>query len=202
MEPIPPDAADRPLLETVPTATSASPPAPAAGKAPLGRAARVALVAVAAAAAVALLWPRSPAARAPGGFLVDDGGKPVALASQLGPVTLVHFWATWCPPCLTEMPELVRYAREAGDPRLKVLLVAVGDEPAAAREFVGTDELPLLFDPAWDVANRYGTRQLPETHVLVGNQVVHSFIGAQRWSDPAVRAAVQKWTASPTSAAP
>ncbi|HLF56313.1 MAG TPA: TlpA disulfide reductase family protein [Thermoanaerobaculia bacterium] len=156
------------------------------------------------AAATALLWPKSRAAdsRSPGGFLVDGGGRPVALARELGPVTLIHFWSTWCPPCLTELPELVRFASEIPEPRLRVLLVAVGDDPEAARRFLGTDELPLLFDPAWEVAHRFGTRLLPETHVLVGGQVVQSFIGATAWGDPAVRREVQKWTASPASAEP
>jgi thiol-disulfide isomerase/thioredoxin len=189
---------------TLPATADAAPraDAPAPGRAPLGRAARLALIGAALAALAALLWPRSPSERAPGGFLVDAGGKPVALATQLGPVTLLHFWSTWCPPCVTELPELVRYAREAESPRLRFVLVAVGDDPVKAREFLGTGELPLLYDPAWEVAHRYGTRQLPETHLLVGNQVVQSFVGPQRWSDPAVRAAVQKWTASPASAVP
>jgi thiol-disulfide isomerase/thioredoxin len=199
MEPDPPAATTEPASASAPEARAGAPK-------PLGRAARLALTIVAAAAAIALFWPRSPAAKSPGGYLVDRAGKPVELASELAPVTLLHFWATWCPPCMTELPELVEYARATDGAGQRVLLVAVGDDAAAARRFLAADDLELLYDPAWEVAHRYRTRQLPETHVLIGGKVVHSFIGAQSWRDPAVRAKVselaQKWTASPTSPEP
>jgi thiol-disulfide isomerase/thioredoxin len=178
-------------------------PPPASPPRPLGVAARAVLIVVTVAALAALLWPRSGGRdRVGGGYLVDESGRPVPLAAELAPVTLLHFWGTWCPPCLREIPELVRYARENSDPALRVLFVAVNDDPAVARRFFGADELPLYFDPMWEVANRYGTDQLPETHVVVGGQVVKSFIGATAWSDPAVRAELQKWTATPASAEP
>ncbi len=165
---------------------------------------RVVLVVAIVAAAAALFWPRpatSPMS-APGGTLVDPNGRPVPLARELKPVTLVHFWATWCPPCRPELPELVRFAREVKNPRFGVVFVAVADEPAAARSFFDAPDLNLLFDPTWDVAHRFGTDQIPETHLLVDGKVVHSFIGATAWGDPAVRAQIQKWIATPPSATP
>jgi cytochrome c biogenesis protein CcmG, thiol:disulfide interchange protein DsbE len=166
--------------------------------------ARIVLGLAVAAAAVALFWPRAESERhlRPGGFLIDAAGRPQPLARSFRQVTLVHFWATWCPPCLTEIPSLLGYARSAVNDRLGIVLVAVADDPGAARRFVGDTDLPLLFDPGWDVAHRFGTEKLPETHVVVDGEVVDSFIGATDWSDPAVRARIQKWTATPTSASP
>lgn len=188
-----------PQSETAATAAETGPPA-----GPTGGSTRLVLGAVVLAAVAALFWPRSEKVleRRPGGFLVDGDGRPVSLLGELAPVTLVHLWGTWCPPCRTELPELVRYARELPGDRVRVLFVAVGDDPDAARRFLAADDQPLLFDPAWEVSRRLGTRQLPETHVVVGEKVVHSFIGPARWADPAVRAEVQKWTATPASAAP
>lgn len=185
-----------PPIETVP-------PAPASPSGIAGPARFVVALAVVAALA-ALFWPRSESApvRRPGGFLIDAAGRPQPLARELKPVTLVHFWATWCPPCLTEIPSLVAWAREARSERFGLVLVAVDDDPEAARKFVGGADFPLLFDPDWDVAHRFGTDKLPESHLVVGGEVVDSFIGAADWSDPAVRARVQKWTASPPSAMP
>lgn len=161
------------------------------------------MIAVAAAAA-ALFWPRSVHERElrPGGFLVDANGRPQPLVRELKPVTLVHFWATWCPPCLGEIPELLAFARQARDERFGLVLVAVADDPDGARRFVGDADFPLLFDPGWDVAHRFATEQLPETHLVVGGRVVDSFIGATDWADPAVRARVQKWSATPPKASP
>jgi len=186
-----------------PTAPPAPTPTPAASV-PEGRAARWVVAAVAIAALAALFYPRGDDDRRPrpGGFLVDGGGHAVAIASELAPATLVHFWATWCPPCRTELPELVSYARDRAAGAPKVLFVAVGDDVDAAREFLAADDQRLLYDPAWEVARRFRTDKLPETHLVVGGEVVRTFVGAMEWGDPAVRAEVQKWTASPTSPAP
>jgi thiol-disulfide isomerase/thioredoxin len=164
---------------------------------------RVLLAAVGALALLALLWPRdSRSHRKPGGFPVDEAGRPLALARELAPVTLVHFWASWCPPCLTELPELLAFARETTTDRFKVLLIAVGDDPRAARSFVRDPNQAIFFDPTWQVANRFGTEQLPESHLVVAGEVVDSFVGETRWGDAAVRRRIQKWTATPASAAP
>jgi thiol-disulfide isomerase/thioredoxin len=168
------------------------------------RLARAGLAIAVALAAAALFWPRGAAERrhVPGGFLVDAQGRPQPLGRELKPATLVHFWATWCAPCLTEIPALVEFGRAWTSGERGLVLVAVADEPAAARRFLGDEEFPLRFDPAWDVAHRFGTEQLPETHLVLDGRVVESFVGATDWRDPAVRARVQKWTAMPPSAAP
>jgi len=161
------------------------------------------LIALVAAAAVALFWPRSEASRASvGGFLVDGEGRPAPVTEQLSGPTLVHFWATWCPPCRTELPELVQFARETRSQGPEVLFVAVGDEVDAARRFLAADDQTLLFDPAWEVTRRFGTSKLPETHLVIDGRIVHSFIGATPWGSGEVRGEVQKWTATPTRAAP
>lgn len=181
-----------PANEPAPAPPATSSPAPPPERGRSATVARLAFALAALAALAALFWPRQDGPRKvpSGGFLVDDGGHPVPLARELKPATLVHFWATWCAPCVTEIPALLAYARETTDERFGVVMVAVEDEPAAARRFLGDERLPLLFDPNWDVAHRFGTRQLPETHLVVAGKVVESFIGATDWADPRVRSAV------------
>lgn len=171
--------------------------------APTSKGMRLALGAVAVLALVALFWPQSATSgRKPGGFPVDEGGRPLPLARELAPVTLVHFWASWCPPCITELPELLAFAKESASDRFKVLFIAVGDDPKAARAFVRDETQPILFDQSWQVANRFGTEQLPETHLVVNGEIVDTFVGATNWRDEAVQRRLQKWTATPASAAP
>jgi thiol-disulfide isomerase/thioredoxin len=206
MEPMEPDAPTEANLDEAETPADGE--APAAADAPpgrrpgYGRAPRIALVAAVAAAAIVLFWPRGKETTDSGGTLIDESGHPVPLAGELAPVTLVHFWGTWCAPCRTELPELVRFARENSSERLRVLLIAVEDQPAEARRFLAADDLPLFFDPVWNVAHRFGTDALPETHLVVGGEIVRSFIGATPWTSAAVRQEIQKWTAMPASAAP
>ncbi|MCB1054914.1 MAG: TlpA family protein disulfide reductase [Acidobacteria bacterium] len=132
---------------------------------------------------------------APGGFLLDATGRPTTLGDHLTPVVLLHFWATWCPPCITEIPALERLAADfAGKPGFQVVMVAVDDELSKVQPFVGQQAFGVLYDPEWQVAHRYGTRKLPETHVLVNNQKIDSlrFIGATDWDNPEIRATLEQ----------
>jgi thiol-disulfide isomerase/thioredoxin len=187
-----PSPTPEPAPEPAATAEPAVAPPPAAARRVTPARLLFALVAVAALAA--LFWPRDGGGRkAPsGGFLVYATGRPTPLGRELKPATLVHFWATWCAPCVTEIPSLLAYGREAASDRLGLVLIAVEDEVPAAQRFLGEVPFPVLFDPNWDVAHRFGTRQLPETHLVVGGRIVHSFIGATDWSDPKVRARVAR----------
>jgi cytochrome c biogenesis protein CcmG, thiol:disulfide interchange protein DsbE len=103
-------------------------------------------------------------------------------------VTVVHFWATWCPPCITEIPAILRLQKDFAAPgQLAVLLVAVSDSPEKVKTFLGGAAEQALFDPRWEVAHRYGTNQLPETYVLADGRVADKFVGATDWDAPEVR---------------
>jgi thiol-disulfide isomerase/thioredoxin len=180
------------------------PPLAPAGDAPdpvppdkLGAQARWLVAAVAVAAAAVLFWPHGEAAEAPGGFLLDGDGRPQPLAARMAPVTLVHFWATWCPPCITEIPALERLWTDLGDrPDFEVVMIAVDDTNEKVEPFVGHRAAMMLYDPAWEVAHRYGTRKLPETYLVVGGRVVERWIGAQNWDEPRIRRQIDAHLAS------
>jgi thiol-disulfide isomerase/thioredoxin len=156
----------------------------------LSRQTQVLVLLLAAAAAAVVFWPRGDGTHeAPGGFLIDAGGRPVPVGSRMAPVTLVHFWATWCPPCMTEIPSLNRLSDDFGEYRgdFTILMVSVADDMERVETFVGDRRSSVLYDPSWEVAHRYGTRKLPETYLVVRGKVVERWIGAQDWSDPDVR---------------
>jgi|CXWL01.1.fsa_nt_gi thiol-disulfide isomerase/thioredoxin len=155
----------------------------------VGRQSQGLLIFLLVASLATVFWPKAGAARAPGGFLFDGGGRPVPMGERLAPVTLVHFWATWCPPCMTEIPSLGRLSEHMAEYRgdFTILMIAVADDQDRVGQFVGNRIGAVLFDPGWDVAHRYGTRKLPETHLVVNGEVVKSYIGAQNWDDPEIR---------------
>jgi thiol-disulfide isomerase/thioredoxin len=179
------------------TAPEAPPPAEAADKpARGGRSggqARLAMAAVAVAAAVALFWPRGDGSfDAPGGFVLDGQGRPQTLAGRLAPVSLVHFWATWCPPCITEIPALDRLSDDFGDhPDFDLVMIAVDDGVETVETFVGDRAAMMLYDPTWDVARRYGTRKLPETYLVIDGKVVDKWEGAVDWDRREIRARLE-----------
>ena len=184
------------LARAMDTPRPSTPPAPAAepaAAAPPARQAwqvRAGLAVLVACALLALFWPKGGDDRgaAPGGFLLDSGGRPSPMGPRMAPVTLVHFWATWCPPCLDEIPALQRLARDhAGRHDFAVLMIAVSDDPAKVVPFLGPAADMVLFDPKWEVAHRYGTRKLPETYLVVRGRVREKFVGSTDWDDPGVR---------------
>lgn len=159
----------------------------------LGWPGRLGLIALVVCALSASFWPRGENTfQEPGGFLYDEAGQAATLGPRLAPVTLVHFWATWCPPCIQEIPALQRlsgdFSRHHG---FKVLMVAVSDSKDKVRAFLGSGTERVLFDPQWEVANRYGTSKLPETYLVVNGQVVRKFVGMTDWDDPSLRKEIE-----------
>jgi len=172
------------------TPDPADPAAPAAPSPGVGRQARWIAAVITLVGLGVLVWPRGgdSSTAAPAGFLLDATGRAATLGTHLAPVTLVHFWATWCPPCIEETPALDRLARDfRGDRNFAVLRVAVADSSSRVESFLGAGAPGVLYDPQWEVAHRYGTDQLPETYLVVGGRIVEKFIGEVDWDDPAVR---------------
>jgi len=76
-------------------------------------------------------------------------GKPVALKSFSGKVVLVDFWASWCPPCIIAIPELIGLQKQHAG-RLQIIGVSMDDDAAAAKEVAGrfAFNYPLLMGDA------------------------------------------------------
>ncbi len=164
--------------------------------------ARWAFPIVAVLALIAVFWPSSGDERlnlesfrraakgeaAPVGMLIDSTGRPTPLGKRIRPVTLVHFWATWCPPCITEIPSILRLADDyAPNHNFALVMIAVADDIEKAGTFLGNRLDEALFDHDWKLTHSYGTEKVPETHLVVDGKVVESFIGATDWSQPEIR---------------
>ena len=171
------------------SSTDSDAPAVAEPAAGLSKQAKLGVALLVVCALAALFWPRGGKTfKEPGGFPLDLDGRPAKLGSQLAPVSLVHFWATWCPPCIDEIPSLQRLVQDFRDhDDFSVVMIAVNDEKEKVTPFLGPGWDMVLFDPTWDVAKRYGTDKLPETYLVVRGEVVEKFVGATNWDDPKLR---------------
>ncbi|HEX3526310.1 MAG TPA: TlpA disulfide reductase family protein [Thermoanaerobaculia bacterium] len=161
----------------------------------LGLPAKLVLGTLAVCALAALFWPSGGGpVKEPGGFLLDAHGRPAKLGPMLAPVSLVHFWASWCPPCIKETPDLQKLAQDFGDKKnFAIVMVAVQDTEDKVRGLLGPGADMVLYDPKWEVANRYGTDKLPETYLVVRGTIVKKFVGQTDWNDPALRAQITSY---------
>ena len=118
------------------------------------------------------------------------------LSAPSGKLLVVHFWATWCPPCEEELPGLVAWWKEAkADPRIELVAVSVDEEWKVVDGFLAkrnARDLPLALDPKKSAASAFGTEKFPETWFLSPNgEILLHQVGAQDWTSPAGRSVLQ-----------
>lgn len=123
---------------------------------------------------------------APDFQLEDTEGKQVSLSALRGKVVLVNFWATWCPPCIEEMPSMERLNEAlAGD---DFVMLAINTEengrrvvPAFLQKTPYT--FPILYDDKGVVQKSYGVFKFPESFIInKDGTVAEKIIGPLDWS--------------------
>ena len=142
--------------------------------------------------------------RPPRPKLADDftiptaDGKSFRLSAQRGRTVFVNFWATWCPPCLEEMPALERLWRAQQAAGFVLLAVTVDTNPKLATPFVERHGLTFRvgFDPKMELANTYGVRALPSSFVIDRDgRLTAVAIGPRVWDNVAAHALIERLTA-------
>jgi thiol-disulfide isomerase/thioredoxin len=100
--------------------------------------------------------------------LSDDRGGSVSLDNYRGRVVVMNLWASWCPPCRAEMPDLQRLASQFGGRGVTVVGVNEGESAARARAFAGSlgIRFPIWIDGAQRYGRTYAALGLPTTVVL------------------------------------
>ena len=119
-------------------------------------------------------------------FVVEGvSGGSVSLGELRGKVVFLHFWATWCPPCLVELPGLMRFVQGLEKGQYALLAVCVDNErPERIEEFMRGwgAEIPAYLDPGGFLARKYGTFRFPEPYILDQEGVVcGKVIGVGDW---------------------
>lgn len=114
-----------------------------------------------------------------------DGGS-IGLADLTGRPVLVHFFATWCEPCVQELASLDRLSARGG---IAVLAVDVGEVDARVRRFLEAHPMrfPVALDRDRSVTRRWGVVGLPSSFLLDPRHTAVGFVeGDLTWDDPAV----------------
>jgi peroxiredoxin len=122
-------------------------------------------------------------------FTVHDSDHTVTLSQLKGQVVVLNFWATWCPPCIEEMPSLVEMQQRMKSKGVTVLAVSVDADGNSYRRFLRDHNVNLLSVRDADQKSNelYGTFKFPETYIIDRRGVVRrKFIGAVDWTEPEV----------------
>jgi len=120
--------------------------------------------------------------------LVDVDQQPVALESFKGKVILLNFWATWCPPCIKEMPSMQRLRDKLSDQPFEVVAINVGETVTTVSSFMlelDTElAFPILLDQEAKSFGQLGLRGLPMSLVIdQQGEVVEKILGGREWDD-------------------
>ncbi len=127
-------------------------------------------------------------------FSISNGARTVTLSQFRGKPVVLNFWATWCPPCVEEIPSLVALQKQLGD-KVVILAVSTDEDEDGYKEFVKAHMQGVLtVRDGKHVSNTlYGTFAFPETFVIDRQGVVRrKFIGAVNWTSPEIVDYLQK----------
>ncbi len=120
-------------------------------------------------------------------FTISDGTQSVDLAQLRGHIVVLNLWATWCAPCVQELPSLLALQKRM--PALAVVGVSTDQDEAVYRSFLTLHHVDLrtVRDADQKVNALYGTVQIPETYIIDRNGIIRrKFIGPQDWTGPEI----------------
>jgi peroxiredoxin len=122
--------------------------------------------------------------------LADVEGKPVSLADMRGKVVLINNWATWCPPCQAEMPELQAYYLAHARQGLIIVAIESGEPANIVEKFVSQNKItfPVWLDPHGSALDSFKNWDLPSSFVVDRQGTLR-----MSWTGPVDRGTLEKY---------
>jgi len=120
-------------------------------------------------------------------FVIGDGSQSVDLAKLRGRIVVLNLWATWCAPCVEELPSLLELQRR--NPQIAVVGIAMDEDPEVYKRFLIQHHVDLLTvrDADQRINALYGTVQIPETYIIDRNGIIRrKLVDAQDWTSPEI----------------
>ena len=121
--------------------------------------------------------------------LSDIAGENWRVDDYRGRVTLINFWASWCPPCVEEIPSLSRLQKAMDPASFRLISIDLGEDPAVIRAFLKRVEVdfPVLLDGDGGIARAWQVIGLPSTFVVGPDGHIRFGVnGAIEWNAPAI----------------
>lgn len=113
--------------------------------------------------------------------LKDLNGKELSLSDLKGKKVFLNFWATWCPPCRSEMPEIEKLYQETKDSNLVIVAVEIGEPLDTVKSFIDSNKynFKVLLDSDQNVASKYNIASIPTSYFIdEDGNIVSKNVGA------------------------
>jgi peroxiredoxin len=123
---------------------------------------------------------------APDFTITADNGRTISASKFGGRLLVLNFWATWCQPCVEEVPSLSQFSKEMAGSGVVVLGVSVDKDEKVYRAFLSRTNPAFLTarDPQANINADYGTFKYPESYIIdTHGKVVQKIIGPENWTD-------------------
>ena len=123
---------------------------------------------------------------APDFSIIADNGQTITPTNFGGKLLVLNFWATWCAPCIEELPSLDQFQKEFANSGVVVLGVSMDKDEKLYKRFLSRVKVSFLTarDPSNKINAEYGTFKFPETYIIGSDgRVLMKIINATNWVD-------------------
>jgi peroxiredoxin len=116
-------------------------------------------------------------------------GKTYELSKLRGKTVLVNFWATWCKPCIVEMPSMQKAYNQLRKQNVEILAISIDSNPKEIQQFLDNNlqqhlSFPIFFDKDKKVSTSFGTFQVPETYIVDRTgRITDKVLGIREWDE-------------------
>ena len=122
-------------------------------------------------------------------FTIQDDERKITLDQFRGKIVVLNFWASWCAPCISETPSLVKMQSVLGDKGVVVVAISVDEDEQAYHRFIKEYGINFITvrEPSAYTQHLYGTEELPESYVIDRDGILRRrLINAVDWNSPEV----------------
>ncbi len=119
--------------------------------------------------------------------LRDISGKKVVINNYQGKVRLINFWASWCPPCVEEIPSMNRLKEKMAGKNFEMISINFAEDEETIRKFLQEVDVdfPVLLDLKGNISTQWNVISFPSTFVIDKHgQIIYGVNAAIEWDDP------------------
>lgn len=125
-------------------------------------------------------------------------GSAIKSTDFAGTVTLLNFWATWCPPCKREMPSIQRLHDEMQGTAFRIVAVSTGEDKNTVASFIAKNKytFPIYLDETGTLGSSFASEGIPSTYILdKSGKVIAGIVGSREYDTPAMISLLQSMVA-------